>query len=330
MKIEAIPASLGSESRDSTEFSQPCSAQYGSSAITAAMCRGTAQIAARVGAASVHRAEAWPARSGMWLQKLGAAMALVLSGAAVAQSPPTPADCDRPVYLAFETGSMEVAPLVAVILLRQQVHATFFAAADRTPDGDTLATQWAPWWKSRGAEAHDFVSHTRDRVAWLGDDRTAQPRFLVRPALGAFAGRTFTWDAAKYCENIEQAADRLTFLTGHKALPLFRAPGGRLSAKLVASAKACGYQHVGLAPIVFPPDAAPSAKGPSDKQVAQTVSRVRPGDLILAPLGVWSRDVPQVPVGLDPLISGLKAQGFCFRTLREHPLYRDWIAAQPR
>ena len=78
----------------------------GSSAITAAMCRGTAQIAARVGAASVHRAEAWPARSGMWLQKLGAAMALVLSGAAVAQSPPTPADCDRPVYLAFETGSM--------------------------------------------------------------------------------------------------------------------------------------------------------------------------------------------------------------------------------
>jgi hypothetical protein len=31
---------------------------------------------------------------------------------------------------------------------------------------------------------------------------------------------------------------------------------------------------------------------------------------------------------LEPLITGLKAQGFCFRTLRDHPQYRDAIAAK--
>jgi peptidoglycan/xylan/chitin deacetylase (PgdA/CDA1 family) len=30
---------------------------------------------------------------------------------------------------------------------------------------------------------------------------------------------------------------------------------------------------------------------------------------------------------LEPLIVGLKARGFCFATLREHPAYRAWVAA---
>ena len=29
---------------------------------------------------------------------------------------------------------------------------------------------------------------------------------------------------------------------------------------------------------------------------------------------------------VEPLITGLKARGFCFRTLREHPQYQGWIA----
>jgi len=28
---------------------------------------------------------------------------------------------------------------------------------------------------------------------------------------------------------------------------------------------------------------------------------------------------------LEPLIVGLKARGFCFATLREHPHYRRWM-----
>jgi hypothetical protein len=34
--------------------------------------------------------------------------------------------CERPVYLTFDTGHMQVAPLVAEVLARQQVRATFF------------------------------------------------------------------------------------------------------------------------------------------------------------------------------------------------------------
>jgi peptidoglycan/xylan/chitin deacetylase (PgdA/CDA1 family) len=30
---------------------------------------------------------------------------------------------------------------------------------------------------------------------------------------------------------------------------------------------------------------------------------------------------------LEPLLLGLKARGFCFATLREHPAYRAWVAA---
>ena len=247
----------------------------------------------------------------------------------MAQPAPVHAACDKPVYLVFDTGSMEVAPLVAVVLQRQHVPATFFAAASPTASGDSLDSNWAPWWKARGTEGHAFAARTRDEVVWLGDERGAQPQFRVRPTLGAFAGRTFSWSAAKYCENIGQAADRLAHVTGTKPLPLYRAAGGKTSPRLLAAAKACGYLQVNAVPLAFV-GATPRAKGPDNKQIAQTVARVRPGDVLAAHLGVWSREVPQVPAGLEPLITGLKAQGFCFQTLREHPAFRDWMAAQPR
>jgi peptidoglycan-N-acetylmuramic acid deacetylase len=42
----------------------------------------------------------------------------------------------------------------------------------------------------------------------------------------------------------------------------------------------------------------------------------------MAHLGIWSRADPFAPM-LDPLIAGLKQRGFCFRTLRDHPAYRE-------
>lgn len=45
-------------------------------------------------------------------------------------------ECKKPLYLTFDTGHMEVAPLVAEILQRQQVRVTFFAANERTKQGD--------------------------------------------------------------------------------------------------------------------------------------------------------------------------------------------------
>jgi peptidoglycan/xylan/chitin deacetylase (PgdA/CDA1 family) len=45
----------------------------------------------------------------------------------------------------------------------------------------------------------------------------------------------------------------------------------------------------------------------------------------VAHLGIWSRQDPWAPAVLEPLIVGLKARGFCFATLREHPQYKRWI-----
>ena len=238
--------------------------------------------------------------------------------------------CDNPLYLTFDTGHMGVAPLVADVLKRQQVQVTFFGAAERTQEGgDSLDNRWAPWWKARAAEGHEFASHTYDHAYWRGDEKSIEPRFRIAPSAGAFAGRQFTWSAAQYCENIAKAADRLAFVTGKKPLPLFRAPGGKTSPKLLAAAQACGYAHVGWAPAGFLGDELPSEKYSNALLLAQALDKIQPGDILLAHLGIWSRKDPWAPADLEPLIVGLKAKGFCFETLRQHPAYRAWIAAHP-
>lgn len=236
--------------------------------------------------------------------------------------------CEKPLYLTFDTGHMGVAPLVADVLRRQQVRVTFFGAAERTQtDGDSLDNHWAPWWKARAAEGHEFASHTYDHVYWRGDVKGVEPSFRIRPSAGAFEGREFTWDAKKYCEQIIQASDRLEHIAGKKPLPLFRAPGGKTSAKLLAVAKACGFEHVGWSPAGFLGDELPSEKFPNDALLKKALKDVRSGDILLAHLGIWSRNDPWAPAVLEPLIIGLKADGFCFQTLREHPQYQAWIKA---
>jgi len=253
---------------------------------------------------------------------LGALLATALAGNAVAQGA-----CSKPVYLTFDTGHMGVAQLVADVLKRQDVRVTFFAAAERTETGgDSLDTHWAPWWKARAAEGHEFASHTYDHAYWRGDLKSIEPRFRIKPTAGALAGREFTWDAKQYCEDITKAADRLAFVTGKKPLPLFRAPGGKTSPKLLQVAKSCGYEHVGWAPAGFLGDELPSEKYSNEKLLQQALDTIQPGDILLAHLGIWSRKDPWAPADLEPLIVGLKAKGFCFQTLRQHPAYRDWIA----
>ena len=250
-------------------------------------------------------------------------VATALTGNALAQG-----TCSKPVYLTFDTGHMGIAQLVADVLKRQDVRVTFFAAAERTETGgDSLDSQWAPWWKARAAEGHEFASHTYDHAYWRGDLKGIEPRFRIKPTAGAFAGREFTWDAKQYCENITKAADRLAFVTGKKPLPLFRAPGGKTSPKLLQVAKGCGYEYVGWAPAGFLGDELPSEKYSNEKLLQQALDTIQPGDILLAHLGIWSRKDPWAPADLEPLIVGLKAKGFCFETLRQHPAYREWIAA---
>lgn len=244
---------------------------------------------------------------------------LILSAGALAQS------CTKPLYLTFDTGHMEVAPLVADVLARHDVKVTFFGANEATKAGDgSLGTHWAGWWKARAAEGHEFASHTFNHVYWRAD--LPDGRFRVRATAGADAGRELAWTARQYCEEIGRAATRLTELTGRKPLPLFRAPGGKTSPKFLAATEACGWRHVGWAPAGFLGDELPSEQHSNQALLARALRELKPGDILLAHLGIWSRKDPWAPAVLEPLVKGLKDKGFCFRTLREHPAYRDWIA----
>ncbi len=242
--------------------------------------------------------------------------------------PEAPKDCKKPVYLTFDTGHMGVAELVAEVLQRQQVRVTFFAAQERSRVGDgSLGEHWAPWWRARATEGHEFASHTFDHVYWRADvaGEGGALRFRVRPSAGADEGREMVWDARQYCAQIRAASDRLAQLTGRPALPLFRAPGGKTSPALLTAAKGCGYAHVGWAAAGFLGDELPSETYSNAALLKKALRDIRAGDILMAHLGIWSRKDPWAPTVLEPLIMGLKDRGFCFRTLREHPAYRGWI-----
>jgi len=267
------------------------------------------------------------------------ALAFAAAAPAFATGDAPAALCRKPLYLTFDTGHMEVAPLIAEVLARHQVKVTFFAANEATKTGDgSLGTHWAPWWRARAAEGHAFASHTFDHVYWradlaagagAGDGAGAggPPQFRMQPTAGAASGQTATFTAPQYCAQIKQSADRLQEITGHASLPLFRAPGGKTSPALLAAAQACGYAHVGWADAGFLGDELPSDKYPNTALLNKALRDVRSGDVLMAHLGIWSRKDPWAPAVLEPLIVGLQAKGFCFETLRSHPAYRGWIAA---
>lgn len=240
---------------------------------------------------------------------------------------PAEAGC-KPVYLTFDTGHMGVAPLIADVLKRQNVKVTFFAANERTKEGDgSLGEHWAPWWKARAAEGHEFASHTWGHDYWQRDLPGQPPKFQIKPSAGEDAGRRLQWSTAQYCESITRAAARLTSITGKKTLPLFRAPGGKTSPALLAAAESCGYKYVGWSPAGFLGDELPSGPYPNAALLKKALADIRPGDILLAHLGIWSRQDPWAPAVLEPLIVGLKQKGFCFATLREHPDFKAWITA---
>jgi peptidoglycan/xylan/chitin deacetylase (PgdA/CDA1 family) len=256
-----------------------------------------------------------------------AAVGLLLCSVAWSQS-----DCKKTVYLTLDTGHMEVAPLIADVLRKHQVKVTFFAADELTKTGDgSLGEHWAPWWRERGQEGHSFASHTLDHVYWRADlpAVAGEPQFRVQPSAGSQSGRKMQYSAAQYCAQLKASATRLSALTGQPALPLFRAPGGKTSPTLLASARSCGFAHVGWADAGFLGDELPSEKFSNQALLAKALRDIRSGDILMAHLGIWSRKDAWAPAVLEPLILGLKERGFCFATLRSHPDYRAWIEAHP-
>lgn len=234
--------------------------------------------------------------------------------------------CDKPVYLTFDTGHMEVAPLVAEVLQRHQIKATFFLASEITKTGGTsLDASWAPWWKARAAEGHDFGSHTWEHDTWLAD--RADGGFRVRTGTGPEPGRIREITAGAYCEGLKRSALRFQEMTGQVMAPIFRAPGGRTSPALLATAQACGFTHVPWSPNGFLGDELSSDKYPNAQLLERALKSVRSGDVLLAHLGIWSRQDPWAPAVLEPLIVGLKARGLCFAPLRDHPVYGPLLKA---
>ena len=252
-----------------------------------------------------------------------------VSNAATAQAEPAP-PCDKPVYLTFDTGHMGVAQLVADLLHKYRIRATFFAANEKTLDGGgSLTPATKDFWARLAQGGNEFASHTLDHTYWRGDLPGDKPvRFVVQPSQGPLTNRTLTWTEAQYCEGITQAADRLAAYTGKQPLALYRAPGGKTSPRLLAAAERCGYKHVGWSPAGFLGDELPSDKYPNDQLLAKALKEIKPGDILLAHLGIWSRKDPWAPAVLEPLIVDLRAKGFCFATLREHPDLRPWLRSK--
>jgi peptidoglycan/xylan/chitin deacetylase (PgdA/CDA1 family) len=120
---------------------------------------------------------------------------------------------------------------------------------------------------------------------------------------------------------LKKAADRLERLTGKPTLPLFRAPGGKTSPALIKAAQQCGYNHVGWAPAGFLGDELSSQTHSNKMLLDKALKSIKSGDVLVAHLGIWSRQDPWAPAVLEPLIVGLKEKGFCFATLRQHPQY---------
>lgn len=228
---------------------------------------------------------------------------------------------DKPVYLTFDTGHMGVAPLVADVLWRQHVKVTFFLADERTrTDGTSLDDVWAPWWKARAAEGHAFGSHTFEHAVWLADEAGG---FRMKPTAGPNAGHIEHWSAARYCTDLQRAADRFKAMTGMPMGAIFRAPAGKVSPALIEAASQCGWTHVPWSPAGFLGDELASERFPNAALLEKALRDIRSGDILLAHLGIWSRHDAWAPADLEPLIKGLKAKGFCFATLKENPRYRD-------
>ncbi|MBH9552504.1 polysaccharide deacetylase family protein [Inhella gelatinilytica] len=230
------------------------------------------------------------------------------------------AGCDRPIYLSFDTGHMGIAEAVVAVLDRHEVPATFFLAAEPTQTGGhSLDEHWMPFWRRLAQQGrHDFGSHTWEHAIWERDLPNGAMRFRLQA--GVQAPRWATWDGAGYCTDLQRVADRFRAHTGQPLAPVFRAPWGLTSPRLLHQAAGCGWTHVPWTRALG--DDWASSRATNAELLRQAIERMKPGDIVLAHLGIWSRQPPLLPEALEPLIRGLKARGFCFAALRDHPQYR--------
>ena len=152
-----------------------------------------------------------------------------------------------------------------------------------------------------------------DLEGQLGADAEEEAR-LVHEREARVRERGANVDAAEICAELKKPDTRFAELTGRPLDPLWRAPGGRTTPNTLRAAEACGYRHTAWASAGFLGDELPSETFPNEVLLKRALANIRDGDILMAHLGIWSRKDPFAPM-LDPLIRGLKAQGFCFAPL---------------
>jgi peptidoglycan/xylan/chitin deacetylase (PgdA/CDA1 family) len=222
--------------------------------------------------------------------------------------------CSKPVYLTFDTGNMAVAEYVAKTLKQHDVKATFFLANEKTKRGDySLDDSWSGFWQDLKKEGHAFGNHTFHHTYFIKD--LGPSKVLTKPQFGSQAGKAIVTDQQQLCQELKLVNDRFLKMTGKPLDPFWRAPGGKVSPQYIEMGHACSYKHVGWSPAGFLGDELASEKFSNANLLEKALKNIQPGDVLMAHLGIWSRNDPWAPAVLEPLIIGLKKKGHCFGTI---------------
>jgi peptidoglycan/xylan/chitin deacetylase (PgdA/CDA1 family) len=226
-------------------------------------------------------------------------------------------ECNKSVFLTFDTGNMAVAEQVADILRRQQVKATFFLANERTFRHDyALDDAWKPFWNTLVQEGHAFGSHTLHHTYFQKDLGT--DTVVVKSQFGPDANKNIPMQRNAFCQQISAVDQRFRILTGKGLDKIWRAPGGTTSSRLVQFGKVCGFEHIGWSKAGFLGDELPSQEYPNSMLLTRALNNLENSNITMAHLGIWSRKDPWAPAVLEPLIVGLKGKGFCFKKIGEN------------
>jgi peptidoglycan/xylan/chitin deacetylase (PgdA/CDA1 family) len=224
------------------------------------------------------------------------------------------AACNKPIYLTFDTGNMDVAEHVAQVLRKHEVKATFFLANEKTKRGDySLDDSWAGYWQALKKDGHAFGNHTYFHTYLVKDFDSST--VVVKSQFGPDANKARKISQDGLCADLNLVKQRFQKLTGASLDPIWRAPGGKVSAQYIQMGEVCGYRHVGWSKAGFLGDELSSEKFPNQQLLNKALHTLKPGDIAMAHLGIWSRKDAWAPIVLEPLIVGLKKKGYCFDTI---------------
>jgi peptidoglycan/xylan/chitin deacetylase (PgdA/CDA1 family) len=233
-----------------------------------------------------------------------------LLGAALA-APAVAQGCRGTLYLTIDTGWSREAEQLAEVLRRRNVRATLFVAHEPTHRGDrSLDAGWAGFWRARAAEGHVFASHTWRHWYFQGDAGPGRTRYVSRGREGAEV-----LDATSLCAELARPIEALrAMVPSATILPLWRAPGGIVTAEARRMAAACGWRHQGWTANGFLGDELSSEAHPNAALLRRNLANIRDGEVLVMHWGVRSRREPFAGI-FDELIGGLQARGFCFAPL---------------